>query len=92
MPLALDIYVSPIQLKASKHRVSASTNPNEAAVPDEAKLALNVIAQAMADVLAILNPLMEPAGGRAQTTLEVRILASLYQAIRERPRLVFGAR
>jgi hypothetical protein len=38
-PLALDIYVKSPKLKRSKHRVGASTNPNEPAVLSEAKLA-----------------------------------------------------
>src|SRR5258708_30296296 len=46
MPLGLDIYVKSLQLKASKHRVSPSTNSNEASDVSEAKLeeleALNV--------------------------------------------------
>jgi hypothetical protein len=40
MPLALDIYVSSLELKASKHRVGGSRNPNEMAVAGEAELAL----------------------------------------------------
>jgi hypothetical protein len=40
MPLALDIYVKSLQLKASKPRVIASTNTNEAGAVSEAKLAL----------------------------------------------------
>jgi hypothetical protein len=39
LPLALDIYVKSLQLKASKHRVSPSTNSNEAKPLSEAKLA-----------------------------------------------------